>query len=196
MTTTAVPKTPAVPQDSTTITATAERPPAGRTLAVLRFMLGFVFLWAFLDKTFGLGYSTAPAKAWVAGGSPTSGFLGHVDAGPFRVLFNSMAGSTVVDVLFMLGMLAVGVALFLGVGLRLAAAAGGLIMVLMWAAEWPMARLTFDGQPTGSTNPFVDYHLVFAAALVVLALLAAGRTWGLGRAWQSTKLVKRLSWLK
>ena len=194
MTTTAVPNTRTVPRDSTT-TATTGRAPAGRTLAVLRIMLGFVFLWAFLDKAFGLGYSTAPAKAWVAGGSPTSGFLGHVDAGPFRGLFNSLAGSTVVDVLFMLGMLAVGVALILGVGLRLAAAAGGLILVLMWAAEWPMAALTFDGKPTGSTNPFVDYHLVFAAALVVLAILAAGRTWGLGKKWQSTTLVKRLPWL-
>lgn len=31
-------------------------------------------LWAFLDKTFGLGYSTRVAKAWVNGGSPTKGF--------------------------------------------------------------------------------------------------------------------------
>ena len=77
-------------------------------------MLGFVFLWAFLDKAFGLGYSTAPAKAWISGGSPTSGFLGHVEAGPFRGLFTGLAGSAVVDVLFMLGMLAIGVALILG----------------------------------------------------------------------------------
>ena len=195
MTTTAVPNTPTVPRDSIT-TETAVHAPAGRTLAVLRFLLGFVFLWAFLDKAFGLGYSTAPAKAWIAGGSPTSGFLGHVEAGPFRGLFASLAGSTTVDVLFMLGMLAVGVALFLGIGLRVAAAAGSLILVLMWVAEWPMAAMTFDGKATASTNPFVDYHLVFAAALIVLAILAAGRTWGLGRKWESTNLVSRLSWLK
>ena len=28
-------------------------------LASLRILTGFVFLWAFLDKTFGLGYATA-----------------------------------------------------------------------------------------------------------------------------------------
>ena len=71
-------------------------------------------LWAFVDKTFGLGYSTAPAKAWINGGSPTSGSLGHVKTGPFRPFFLGLAGSDVVDVLFMLGMLAVGVALILG----------------------------------------------------------------------------------
>ena len=195
MTTTAVPNTPIVPRDSTAAEA-AGQAPARRTLAVLRIMLGFVFLWAFLDKAFGLGYSTAPAKAWISGGSPTSGFLGHVEAGPFRGLFTGLAGSAVVDVLFMLGMLAIGVALILGVGLRLSAAAGSVILVLMWAAEWPLASKTFDGQATGSTNPFVDYHLVFAAALIALAILAAGRTWGLGRAWQSTNLVARMPWLK
>ena len=31
---------------------------AARALAVLRIATGFVFLWAFLDKTFGLGYAT------------------------------------------------------------------------------------------------------------------------------------------
>ena len=31
---------------------------AAKALAVLRVSLGFAFLWAFLDKTFGLGYST------------------------------------------------------------------------------------------------------------------------------------------
>jgi thiosulfate dehydrogenase [quinone] large subunit len=187
--------TPTVLQNSTPAEP-AERAPARRSLAVLRILLGLIFLWAFLDKTFGLGYTTTTAKAWTNGGSPTSGFLGHVAAGPFRTLFTGLAGSPVVDVLFMVGMLAVGTALILGIGLRLAAAAGATIMVLMWAAEWPLAMKTFDGQPTGSTNPVVDYHLVFAAALVALALLAAGRTWGFGRAWESTNLAKRLPWLK
>ena len=41
-------------------------------LALSRILLGFVFLWAFLDKTFGLGFATAAEKAWVAGGSPSS----------------------------------------------------------------------------------------------------------------------------
>ena len=42
--------------DTSTLT---QLPPAGRyALAVLRLATGFIFLWAFLDKTFGLGVST------------------------------------------------------------------------------------------------------------------------------------------
>ncbi|HEV2634497.1 MAG TPA: hypothetical protein VGX23_05090, partial [Actinocrinis sp.] len=51
-------------------------------IAIVRIGTGFMFLWAFLDKTFGLGYSTASAKAWIHGGSPTKGFLGSVAVGP------------------------------------------------------------------------------------------------------------------
>ena len=37
---------------------------ARRALAVLRYATGFIFLWAFLDKTFGLGFSTPVERAW------------------------------------------------------------------------------------------------------------------------------------
>ena len=170
--------------------------PARHWLAVSRIAVGFIFLWAFVDKAFGLGYSTAPAKAWINGGSPTSGFLGHVETGPFRTFFVGLAGSPVVDVLFMLGMLAVGVALILGIGLRVAAIAGTVIMLMMWVAEWPLASVTAAGDPSGSTNPIVDYHLIYALMAIVCALTAAGRTWGLGRRWESTSLVKRVPWLR
>ena len=56
-------------------------------LAGIRLALGWIFLWAFLDKAFGLGHDTTAAKSWVNGGSPTKGFLGSATTGPF-------AGST------------------------------------------------------------------------------------------------------
>ncbi|MGI8460007.1 MAG: hypothetical protein ACR2LI_18085 [Propionibacteriaceae bacterium] len=168
----------------------------GRALAVARIAVGFIFLWAFLDKMFGLGYSTPSAKAWIHGGSPTSGFLGHVEVGPFRTFFASLAESSVVDTLFMLGMLGVGLALILGIGLRIAAVAGTVILLSMWLAEWPLAKFTFDGQPSGSVNPIVDYHIIYALVAIVAALTAAGRIWGLGKIWESTSLVKRMPWLK
>jgi thiosulfate dehydrogenase [quinone] large subunit len=186
----------AVTDRGATPTASATTSYAARALAVARIAVGFIFLWAFLDKMFGLGYSTAPAKAWIHGGSPTSGFLGHVEVGPFRSFFGALAGSSVVDVLFMLGMLGVGLALILGIGLRVAAVAGTVILLSMWAAEWPLATTTFDGQPSGSVNPIVDYHLIYALVAIVAALTAAGRVWGLGKIWESTSLVKRLPWLK
>src|SRR5215211_3236108 len=70
---------------------------AAKALAVLRISTGFVFLWAFLDKTFGLGYATPATRAWINGGSPTKGFLSSVDVGPFQGMFHSLAGTTFAD---------------------------------------------------------------------------------------------------
>jgi thiosulfate dehydrogenase [quinone] large subunit len=153
-------------------------------LAGIRIGLGFIFLWAFVDKVFGLGFSTTSAQAWINGGNPTQGFLGS-SQGPFSGFFQAIAGTGVANVLFMGGLLAIGTALILGIGMRLAAAGGALLMAMMWAAVLP---------PAG--NPVLDDHLIYAAVLIVLALLAAGNTLGLGRAWAATTLVRRNPWLK
>jgi thiosulfate dehydrogenase [quinone] large subunit len=153
-------------------------------LAGIRIGLGFIFLWAFVDKVFGLGFSTASAKAWINGGNPTQGFLGS-SKGPFSGFFHAIAGTGVANVLFMGGLLAIGAALILGIAMRLAAAGGALLMVMMWAAVL---------LPT--TNPILDDHLIYAAVLIVLALLGAGNTLGLGRAWAAIPLVQRTPWLK
>jgi thiosulfate dehydrogenase [quinone] large subunit len=170
-------------------------PTAAKALAVLRVSLGFVFLWAFLDKTFGLGYSTPSAKAWINGGSPTKGFLASVEVGPFQGFFHSIAGTHFANWGFMLGMLAIGVALIAGIGLRVAAGAAVLIMAMMWFAEFPLAQHTSAGEPSGSSNPITDYHFVYAAAAVVLALTYAGHTWGLGRWWAGLPVVRKQRWL-
>ncbi|MCS7476887.1 DoxX family membrane protein [Umezawaea endophytica] len=170
--------------------------PADRALAVLRVTTGLVFLWAFVDKAFGLGYSTASERAWFNGGSPTKGFLGQVAVGPLESTFHGWAGAWWADLLFMLGLLAIGVALVLGVGLRVAAASTTLMMLMMWAAEWPPAQHTSAGEPSGSSNPLIDYHVVYAVAAVVLACTAAGDTWGLGRVWAKLPLVHHTRWLR
>lgn len=168
---------------------------AAKALAVLRIATGFVFLWAFLDKTFGLGYSTPWAKAWINGGSPTKGFLSSVDVGPFQSAYHSMAGTWWANWLFMLGMLGVGVALIAGVALRASAAAGVLIMAMMWLGEYPLAQHTSAGAPSASTNPLTDYHFIYAVVLVVLAAAYAGHRWGLGRIWARLPFVQNHRWL-
>lgn len=153
-------------------------------LAAIRLALGWIFLWAFLDKTFGLGHDTASAKSWLNGGNPTKGFLGSASKGPFSGFYHSIAGNGVVNFLFMAALLAIGVALILGIGMRLAAVGGAALTVLMWTAVLPPA-----------SNPFMDDHLIYAAVLVLLALTGAGNTWSLGRIWSSTPLVRRAPWL-
>ncbi|MEU6011324.1 DoxX family membrane protein [Streptomyces sp. NPDC047453] len=165
-------------------------------LASLRILTGFVFLWAFLDKVFGLGYATAPGKGWIDGGSPTKGFLSSVAVGPMESTFHSWAGQTWADWLFMLGLLAIGVAVMTGVALRPAAVAGTVMMALMWMAEWPPAKHLSNGAPSMSTNPFADYHLIYAVALVALAAAGAGATWGLGCPWARLPIVRDHTWLR
>lgn len=153
-------------------------------LAGIRVALGWIFLWAFLDKAFGLGFATPSERSWFNGGSPTNGFLNSAK-GPFSGFYHSIAGTGIADVLFMAALLGVGLALLLGVGMRIAAGAGALLTVMMWSAVLP---------PT--SNPFMDEHLIYAAILIVLVLLGAGNTFGLGRIWAATPLVQRAPWLK
>ena len=172
---------------------------ARKGLAVLRLAYGVTFLWAFFDKLLGLGFHTgaitneegvrtgidfmAKDAAWLNGGSPTEGFLmfGVPAHNPFKDIFNNMAGQPIwVDWLFMLGLLGIGVALFTGVGVRIAAGAGVLLYTLMYLASIPL-----------DNNPVVDDHMIGAIVVVVLALTLAGDTWGFGRQWARTNLVRK-----
>jgi thiosulfate dehydrogenase [quinone] large subunit len=168
-----------------------------RAIAALRIAFGFTFLWAFLDKTFALGFATGKDEtgavdyfgdaAWINGGSPTEGFLtfGVPADNPFKEMFNSMAGQAWVDWLFMLGLLGIGVTLLLGVGMRIGTAAGALMYAFMYLAVLPLEN-----------NPIVDDHLIGVISMAVLFFAAAGATWGLGRQWRKTSLVQKYPVLK
>ncbi|KPI19020.1 DoxX family protein [Actinobacteria bacterium OK074] len=179
-----------------TVADTAATTASAYAFASLRLLTGFVFLWAFLDKTFGFGYATASGKGWIDGGSPTKGFLSSVAAGPMESTFHSWAGDAWANWLFMLGLLGIGVALVAGVALRFAAVAGTAMMALMWIAEWPPAKHLSDGSLSMSANPFADYHLVYAVVLIARGAVGAGATWGLGKAWARLPFVGRNAWLK
>lgn len=160
-----------------------ERRPVAFAWAGIRLSLGFIFAWAFVDKLFGLGFSTPASRAWINGGNPTAGYLGS-SVGPFADFFKAIAGDPVTNVLFMFGLAAVGGALLLGMGVRIAGYAGALMMALMYASHVPWAG-------TASTNPIVDDHVVYAIALLELTFVHAGRTLGLSRLWENSALVRR-----
>ncbi|WP_435736515.1 DoxX family protein [Cellulosimicrobium sp. PMB13] len=163
------------------------RASARRALALARLGTAVVFLWPFADKLFGLGYATPAEGAWLAGGAPAQGYLEHGAQGPLAGTFASMAGPAT-DWLFMLGMLGTGVALLLGIGVRAAAVCGGLLFVMLWLSQWPVAA--------GSNNPVVDQHVVVVLLLAVLATTLAGDTWGVGRRWAALSVVTRSPWLR
>jgi len=181
-------------------------PALQRTMGALRMLLGFTFLWAFLDKAFALGFSTgrvvsdtgATVKiaffgdaAWIHGASPTAGAIGFALKGPFADAIQTatgyhmtQAGPAVnpwIDWVFMLSMLLIGAALMLGIFTRIAAIGGAIWMVIFYTATaiWP------------DNNPFVDEHLVYLVVLIGIAFVGAGRYLGLGKAWGRVGFVRR-----
>lgn len=157
-------------------------------LGVARLALGAIFLWAFLDKFFGFGYATPAERAWMVGGSPTNGYLSS-SVGPFAGLFHAIAGNIVTDTLFMAGLAGVGIALLLGIGVRIAGFAGAAMLLMMYASH-PIWALP------SPTNPVLDDHLVYALLMVGFALGGMGRHLGLGAWWASQPVVQRNHWLE
>lgn len=125
----------------------------------LRLSMGFIFLWAFLDKTFGLGFATSSEKAWINGGSPTSGFLSFAAKGPFVEIFNSLANVPAVDWLFMLGLLFVGVTLIFNKFIKWGCIAGTLMLFFMY-----LALLLPEN------NPLIDDHIIYILVLAMISL--------------------------
>lgn len=165
-------------------------------VAAVRISIGWVFLWAFIDKTFALGFatgrdadtgavSTFGGSAWLHGGSPTLGFLRFGTSGPLAGFYQSFAGAAWAEWLFMLGLLGVGLTLMFGFAMRIATVSGVAMLLMMWSAALAPA-----------SNPFMDEHIIYALTLVALLLVGAGRTAGLGTTWERLSVVRRHALLK
>ena len=128
------------------------------TYVLLRYVMSFIFLWAFLDKVFGLGFSTNKAQAWINGGSPTHNFLLLATKGPFIKYFHTIATIPYLDWIFMLGLLFVGLTLLFNKFLKLGCLVGVVMLLLMYLS------LLFP-----ATNPIIDEHIVYILVLILLA---------------------------
>ncbi len=170
-------------------------------LSITRIALGFYFLWAFIDKLLGLGFQTCRStledgsiqidafcdSAWVNGGHITEGYLvygGNANS-PFNEFFVNLGAERWTDWPFMLGLLGVGLALMLGIGSKIGAISGSLMLVFMYLTQMPV-----------STNPVLDEHLIYALAMIAIVWVEVGRQQiGLGKWWRSLDLVKANGWL-
>lgn len=159
-------------------------PLAPRLWAVARIIVGWVFLWTFIDKLLGAGLSTQ--QGWLDGGSPTTGFLEHGATRPFGTFYADLAGGGGgwLDWVYMGSMLLIGFALILGVATRPAAVGGIVWMALFYTASFGPEN-----------NPVIDQHIAYIALLVGVIVAAAGRTWGLGRWWEARTGGPRRAWL-
>ncbi len=152
--------------------------------ASLRILTGFIFLWAFLDKLFGFGINTIPSKSWLAGGSPTAGFLAGT-SGTFSGFFHSIASSHIVAWFFMLGLLFIGLTFILGVAMKPGMVVGLVMLFLMWLSLFPP-----------SSNPFFDYHWFYASGLITSVLTNSGNYFGFGNWWSGLNFIKRNKFLE
>ncbi len=135
-------------------------------ILTLRFSMSFIMLWAFFDKTFGLGFATAREAAWIHGVSPTDGFLNGAVSGPFAGIFHAMAGNPVVTWLFMLGLLGIGLSFLIGHSMKFAGYCGALMMMLMYLAVlWPV------------NNPILDEHVIYALVFLLVGASKEARSW-------------------
>lgn len=169
----------------------------GPLSGVVRLLLGWVFMWAFIDKLFGLGFATCRLEdgtvntlcdsAFLKGGSPTWGYLANATQGSETGrLFDWMAPAgpaapNLVDWLFMAALLLIGIGLLLGIAMWLSSISGALLLTFMYLSGfvWP------------ENNPFIDDHIVYALVLLLLAAMGAGRYLGFGRWWQGLDMVQR-----
>jgi len=178
----------------------------GWVWGVLRLAMGWIFLWSFLDRFFGLGFSTCRITARVAEDPSQVGGIDYLCDDSFMqggsavynfLTFNAARSHTgdwfswmapadaatqnVWDLIFMLALLGAGVALLLGVLVRVAAIGAAILLVFIHLAAlvWPAG------------NPFLTYQLVYAIVLVGIAVADAGRFLGVGRWWTSLPVVER-----
>lgn len=164
-------------------------------LSITRIFIGWVFLWAFLDKLLALGFSTGRdratgevavlgERAWVNGAHVTEGYLANA-SGPMGEFFQGWADVRFFDWVFMLGLLGVGLALILGIGTKIGAISAAAMLALMYLAN-------FDN----SNNPFMDDHIIYAVAGIGIAWVELERqAIGLGRWWRTLPIVQKNTWL-
>jgi thiosulfate dehydrogenase [quinone] large subunit len=167
-------------------------PRAGANVAaLLRIGLGLLYLWAFISQGFGVGYTNQDAsnpgdygwhfsydadEGWISSGfehSPTAPYVDNTH-GPLSFIPKELpTGVDDFGWIFAIGGL--GIALTLGIFMRIAGWGGFLLNILIWFSSFPP-----------SNNPIIDgEHMAFALSLLLLMYLQAGNHWGLGRWWRA-----------
>ena len=109
---------------------------------------------------FGLLFLTSGMGKLISGFTATQ-YLDHA-VGPFAGIFQSMAGSPVVDFLVVGGEIAIGIALISGLLLWVTAWSGSLMMLLFYASQFP------------PKNGYISYHIIYILLFFLLASSKAG----------------------
>lgn len=141
-------------------------------LVFLRVAIGWTFLYA--------GVSQLTDPSWSA-----AGFLDHTKTFHFLMApFASPGLLPITNFLVPWGHLLIGLSLVLGIMVRVGGVFGTLLMLTYW-----LAHMNFPYVDT-SVNFLIDFHVIYAGALVYLLCKRAGHVYGLD-AW-----VEKLSFVQ
>jgi thiosulfate dehydrogenase [quinone] large subunit len=162
--------------------------------ALLRIGLGLLYFWAFISQGFGVAYTntetTAPGQpveygwhfsydadaGWITSGfahSPTGAYIDKTH-GPLAWIVQDLPVG-VDDFGWMFAIGGLGIALTLGICMRIAGWGGFALNILIWFSGFP---------PSG--NPLIDGdHMAFALSVLLLMYLHADNRFGLGRWWRA-----------
>jgi len=130
------------------------------SLFLLRVSLGWLFFYAGITKVLDASWTSA---GYLTGAKTFAEFYQFL-ASPGIIPF--------IDFVNQWGLTLLGISLLLGVGVRLSAPLGALLMLLYY---FPVLEFPY----VGTHSYLVDEHIVYIAALLVLASARAGHMWGL-----------------
>jgi thiosulfate dehydrogenase [quinone] large subunit len=146
-------------------------------IALLRIMVGIIFLWAGLEKVMApepfaadgfLKFATAGTLGWpFVSGEIAEGTVFNPTQGLWLGLAGNSTAMSVVNVLVPFGQIAIGISLILGLFTRLGAAMGALMMTFFFFAAWDFQY------------GVVNQHLAYALICATIYGLGAGRYYGL-----------------
>lgn len=148
-----------------------------RGVALLRIVVGIIFLWAGLEKLLApepfdaggfLRFATAGTLGWpFVVGEAADGTVFNPTQGLWLALAENPTAMAIVNVLVPWGQLGIGLSLILGLMTRFGALMGFLMMVFFFFAAWDFAF------------GVVNQHLAYALICLTIAGLGAGRFYGL-----------------
>ena len=135
---------------------------------ILRIVVGWHFLYEGISKLFNPNWSSAPflmESKWLF-----SGF--------FHWLISNTTTLAVVDFINIWGLLIIGLCLFLGLFTRAASISGALLLLMYYVASPPFV---YSSIPTTNHFYLINYNLIEAVVLIVLASFRKDYFWGIQR---------------
>ncbi len=152
----------------------------GISLFLLRVVMGWFYFYAGITKVLNPAWTSA---GYVKGAASATWF--------YQWLLNPQI-LTVVDFMVKWGLTLLGISLILGLFVRLSSYLGALLMFLLYL---PVLKFPL----VGPHAYIIDDHIIYIAALFVLAQFRAGHVWGL-ETWCSnlpicSKYPKLRAWL-